>query len=166
MIGQSSGGPASAVSRGDDHLLMQSHPHWLRMAAPALWLAGSFVPLGLIHVTYPLVTLVLVTIPGIRAAARAVEVRSTSYVVSSRQIGVRRVFVTRWERHISVMKVNDVRLSQGLVQRLAGCGDLVIESSGEADRMVLRCVPGVLHVHAMLTQLIHDEEERRTTPWP
>lgn len=136
------------------------------MAVPALQLAAAlaaFVASGRLEAEYgflPVVSFLLLIPVGIRAAKRAIEVWITTYVATTHRVGVRRVFLTRRERYVWVRKVNDVRLSQGLVQRLFRCGDLVVESSGEADRMVLRYVPRVLGVHAELTQSVHRGESR------
>lgn len=158
-----------AASAGAEQMVLRRHPHWIRMAAPAVHLGGALTLLEQFraHIgsgpSASYAIFIIATPFGISLAKRVVEVRSMSFVVTTRRIGVRRVFLSRRERYIWLQKVNDLRLHQGLIQRLFGCGNLIVESSGEADQLVLRYVPDVNSVHGTLMQLIMDEEDPQSS---
>ena len=139
------------------------------MAAPVLKLANTLTVLALIRINVAGMpnAIFIAAIPfGISLVRRAIEVRSTSFVATTRRIGIRRIFLSRRERYIWLQKVNDIRLHQGLIQRMLGCGNLVIESSGEADQMVLKYVPNVDRAYQTLMELVQNEEGRRPPQWP
>ena len=50
--------------------------------------------------------------------------------------------------------------SHGLIDRLLGCGRLVVESAGEHGQLVLTEIPQVEKVQATLFQLVEDEHAR------
>ena len=61
------------------------------------------------------------------------------------------------ERSASSAKVS---FSQGPLDRLLGCGRLVVESPGEHGQLVLTEIPRVKHVQSRLFQLVEDEQQR------
>ncbi len=50
--------------------------------------------------------------------------------------------------------------SHGLLDRMLGCGRLVVESAGEHGQLVLTEIPHVQDVQAALFQLVEDEQTR------
>ncbi len=50
--------------------------------------------------------------------------------------------------------------SQGLTDRIIGCGRLIVESPGEHGQLVLTEIPRVKEVQALLFQLVGDEQQR------
>ena len=59
-------------------------------------------------------------------------------------------------------RINDVSFSHSSVlERLLGCGTLVVESAGERGQLVLRDVPKVEEVQRDVYRLAEDDEERR-----
>jgi uncharacterized membrane protein YdbT with pleckstrin-like domain len=150
---------------------LYTHPHWIRLALPVLNLAAALAVLTFVRIQFlhgrNASAIFLLAIPFVlRLVERGIQMWSTTYVATTRSIGLRRVFLTRRERSIRLQKVNDIRLSQGLIQRLLHCGDLIVESSGEVDQLVLRYVPYVRELHETLTRLIKKEEDRGSSPWP
>jgi hypothetical protein len=172
MTGQSAEATGPDIPEDEELELLRHHPHWIRLTVPTLQLATALAVLALFrhYATggWPASgALFLPAIPfGIALARRAIEQWSTSFVATTRKVGARRVFLSRRERHVWLLKVNDIRLYQGPVQRVLGCGDLVIESSGEADQMVLRNVLHVNDVYQTVMELVRDEEDRRKPPSP
>ena len=87
---------------------------------------------------------------------------TTSYVVTDRRIITRVGILARHGRDMPLSRVNDVSFDHsGILERVLGCGTLVVESAGERGQLVLRDVPHVEDVQRDLYRLAEDDEERR-----
>jgi uncharacterized membrane protein YdbT with pleckstrin-like domain len=86
--------------------------------------------------------------------------RTTRYVVTDRRLITRRGVVARSGRDVPLSRVTDVSFSHGLLERVLGCGTLVVESAGERGPLVLADVPGVERVQGLLLELADDLERR------
>ena len=155
---------------------MKLHQHWKTVLGPVLVLA--------LIIAATLVVLILV--PGLVAPARlgvggvalilaivfvaAPLLRwwTTSYELTNRRLRLRAGVITRRGRDFPLSRISDVSFAQGLLDRLLGCGRLVVESPGEHGQLVLTEIPRVQQVQATLFQLVEDEQARlaRDTPEP
>jgi membrane protein YdbS with pleckstrin-like domain len=73
---------------------------------------------------------------------------------------VRHGVLTRRGRDIPLARINDVSFEKGPLDRLLGCGRLVVESAGEHGQIVLTEIPHVETVHSTLFRLVEDEQRR------
>jgi len=146
------------------------HPHWKTVLRPLLILAATVVGL-LVLLLYvgatrhsgpariPLVAVALLIV--ITWVARPLlRWRTTSYELTNRRLRLRTGILTRTGRDFPLSKISDVSFSQGLLDRLLGCGRLVVESPGERGQLVLTEIPRVQHVQATLFQLVENEQDR------
>lgn len=69
------------------------------------------------------------------------------------------------EEPVLIHRVNDVSFSHGPIDRMLGCGRLVVESAGAHGQLVLTQIPQVEYVQNTLYQLV-EEERRRATGVP
>jgi uncharacterized membrane protein YdbT with pleckstrin-like domain len=165
------GGMASApgLAQGE-HLVLRLHQHWKTILRPVLILAATVVVL--------LVLLVVVSPVRDSAAARLVigvlvlvvvltwvlrpllRWWTTSYELTNRRLRLRAGILTRTGRDFPLSKISDVSFAQGLLDRMLGCGRLVVESPGERGQLVLSEIPHVQDVQATLFQLVENEQDR------
>jgi uncharacterized membrane protein YdbT with pleckstrin-like domain len=149
------------------------HPHWKTLVGPVL---GAFVIVAALLVGE-------VAIPGgkdaaverLAAAVLAVVLlmwwliypllrwRTTRYELTTRRMRLRTGVVARNGSDIPLSRITDVSFRKSLLDRLLGCGTLVVESAGEHAEIVLRQVPRVERVSATLFQLVEDERLRAAT---
>jgi membrane protein YdbS with pleckstrin-like domain len=80
--------------------------------------------------------------------------RTTSYTVTTHRIAQRSGIITRVGRDIPLYRINDVALEQGLVDRIFGCGTLVVSDASQQHGMVLHDVPHVEQVHLQPQELL------------
>lgn len=90
--------------------------------------------------------------------------RTTTYELTNRRLRLREGIVTRSGRDFPLNRISDVSFEQGLVDRLFGCGRLVVESPGEQGQLVLTEIPQVRRVQGVLFQLVDDELARAGRP--
>ena len=89
--------------------------------------------------------------------------RTTAYEVTTKRMRLRDGILTRNGRDIPLSRITDVSFRKSLLDRLLGCGTLVVESAGEHAEIVLRQVPHVERVSATLFQLVEYERLRAAT---
>jgi membrane protein YdbS with pleckstrin-like domain len=159
------------------------HPHWKTLAGP--------VVVAFVIVAALLVGEVLIpsgrdaAIERLAAAALAVVLlmwwlvypllrwRTTRYELTTKRLRLRIGVVARNGSDIPLSRITDVSFRKSPLDRILGCGTLVVESAGEHAEIILRQVPHVERVSAMLFQLVEDErlravqgtqDERRSDP--
>jgi uncharacterized membrane protein YdbT with pleckstrin-like domain len=150
------------------------HPHWKTLVAPvvmtfvvvAVLLAGEvLIPAGsgaaierlAIAVIAVLLLMWWLVIP-------ILSWRTTVYELTTRRMRLRDGILTRSGRDIPLSRITDVSFRKGVLDRLFGCGTLVVESAGEHGELTLRNIPRVEQVSAMLFELV--EEERLSDSRP
>lgn len=104
---------------------------------------ATFVVLGLAVAA----AIVWVLVPWLRW-------RTSSYSVTTQRIAERSGIFTRVGRDIPLYRINDVAIEKDLVDRILGCGTLVVSDATEKAGMVLRDVPRVDEVHVQLQELL------------
>lgn len=166
--------PAELLAQ-DEELQFELRPHWralvlpvvalMVLAAGAAYLAarvGSWFP------DPPVLTL------GLRLAVVGVAVvlaiplallplarwMSTLYVFTDRRIIIRSGLVTRYGRDMPLSKVNNVSFQQRLLERVLGCGTLIVESASEHGMLVIADVPAVQRVQREVYRLHEDDAFR------
>jgi uncharacterized membrane protein YdbT with pleckstrin-like domain len=159
----------SSLTEGEAFVL-QLHPHWKTLLRPALilivTLAAALALLILlpaksdppvVRIIIGAVALVLIIIffgvPFLRW-------RTTSYELTTRRLRLRSGIVSRSGRDFPLIRISDVSFQHGLIDRLLGCGKLVVESAGEHGQLVLNEIPHVQRVQSTLFQLVEDEQAR------
>ncbi len=73
-------------------------------------------------------------------AARWLRRRYTRAVISGDRLRYETGFASKTTRNIQLSKLQDVRVDQGLFERMMNIGDISIETSGEASRLTIRNV--------------------------
>jgi len=90
--------------------------------------------------------------------------RTTVYELTTKRMRLRDGILTRNGRDIPLSRITDVSFRKGVLDRLLGCGTLVVESAGEHGELTLRNIPHVEEVSAKLFQLVEDERRRDSRP--
>jgi len=88
--------------------------------------------------------------------------QTTSYVLTTRRVVIRRGVFARSGRDIPLTRVNDVSFQHSFFERLLGTGTLTIESAGERGQVVLTEIPRVERVQSQLYELVEADHEAHT----
>jgi uncharacterized membrane protein YdbT with pleckstrin-like domain len=152
----------------------EMRPHWRILVVPVLVLlltvfatsyatarwAGRWQPLAwLFLVVAVLVVGRWVVVPVVRWA-------TTQYVLTNRRLIVRTGIVARQGRDMPLARVNDVHFRYTVLERLLGCGTLVVESAGETGQLVIAAVPDVEVVQREIFRLHEEDDARRRSSGP
>ncbi|HHU10188.1 MAG TPA: PH domain-containing protein [Intrasporangiaceae bacterium] len=108
-----------------------------------MWIAGAVV-LAL--------SVWLVIVPLLRWATER-------YTVTDRRVSHRHGIITRRGRDIPLHRINDIAMERDLIDRLLGCGTLVVSDATQQQGMVLHDVPNVERVHVQLQELLYARDD-------
>ena len=84
---------------------------------------------------------------------------TASYTLTNRRLITRSGVLTRVGHDVLLRRVNDVWYEHSLLDRVLGCGTLVVAAASERGEVVLPDVPNVEHLHLQMTQLMTGEDE-------
>jgi uncharacterized membrane protein YdbT with pleckstrin-like domain len=160
----------------DEEIVLELHPHWKALVLPGLSVPfvvglGSYllavVPEGrfqglfrwVIAAAMVLALLFWAVIPFLRW-------RTTLYVLTTRRLITRSGILSRQGRDMPLTRVNDASFSHGVIDRMLGCGTLVIESAGERGQLVLTAVPRVETVQREVYRQVEMQTGRSVAPEP
>ncbi len=158
-----------ALAEGEQRVLLL-HPHWKMLLWPCLLLvlvAAAALALLIVIPDGRFATAERAAV-GLAAAVALItwfiipylRWRTTTYELTTRRLRLRRGILSRSGRDFPLTRISDVSFSHGPVDRLLGCGRLVVESPGEHGQLVLTEIPRVAYVQSTLFQLVEDEQER------
>ena len=85
--------------------------------------------------------------------------RSERFTITNRRISHRHGILTRHGRDIPLHRINDIALEKGVLDRMLGCGTLVVSDATEKAGMVLHDVPRVEQVHVRLQELLYSYDD-------
>jgi uncharacterized membrane protein YdbT with pleckstrin-like domain len=89
---------------------------------------------------------------------------TATYTITTRRLITRHGVITRRGHDIPLTRVSDVAYEKDLVDRLLGCGTLVISDASTHGQVALPDIPHVEDVQRKLNDLLHDlhdAEDRR-----
>jgi membrane protein YdbS with pleckstrin-like domain len=119
----------------DEEIVLDLHPHWLFFAEPALAALGLLIVAviaagaGVEALAYiALIALALALIWGLW---RFVTWRTMHFVITNDRLIYRSGVFAKRGIQIPLERVNNVNFKQGILERIVGAGDLLVESAGE-----------------------------------
>jgi len=126
--------PRQLLNRGEE-IVLDVHPHWLFFTEPALAAlvllivviiaaAASVGPLAVIA----LIGLAICLLWGLW---RFLTWRTMHFVITSDRLIYRSGIFAKRGIQIPLERVNNVNFKQGILERILGAGDLLVESAGE-----------------------------------
>jgi membrane protein YdbS with pleckstrin-like domain len=84
---------------------------------------------------------------------------TTTYTVTNRRLITRQGILSRSGRDIPLFRINDVAYEKGLMDRLLGCGTLIISDATEKAGVVLSDIPNVEQVQLQISDLLFANDD-------
>ena len=160
-----------AISRrllnSDEHVIVSTRTHVKALLVPAIVLilvagaAGylSTLPTGSYRPMLQIAVWVLAFLVTCWWVLRPfLSWMSTVYTVTNRRLITRTGILTRRGHDIPLPRISDVAYEHGLVDRLLGCGTLIISDASEAGRVELHHIPHVEQVHLRISDQLFSPE--------
>ena len=125
----------------NENVVADLHPHWWHFVQPAVVLVLAII-LGIFALTRDGTTqdvlgwiaILLIVGSSVWLLARFISWISTNFVVTDQRVIFRTGVFAKQGIEIPLDRVNTVHFSQGVVERIVGAGDLMIESAGTAGQ--------------------------------
>ncbi|GAB2733442.1 PH domain-containing protein [Salinifilum aidingensis] len=145
----------------DEDVVVHAHPHWKKLVLPVLvlfavvgggsYLAALAAPLSWHAIAWGALGVLAAVILVPATLTPVLRRQTTHFVVTTHRIMVREGVFTRSGVDIPLQRVNSVQFRHGLVDRIFGCGTLVVESASE-NPLEFEDIPHVEQVYTRLYQ--------------
>lgn len=156
--------PDDLLSDGE-RVVLHKHPHWKMLLVPYLALlivlgAGIWGAILVQDLTW--VTIAWIIIGAVALALVVwlflvpfVRWRTTHFIITTDRVMAREGVINRTGIDIPLSRISSVRFEHGLVDRIVGCGTLIIESSSQ-EPLEFDDIPNVERVHTLLYREVND----------
>lgn len=154
----------NSLAKGENVVLtLRTHPKALLVPTLALLAMAAAVGAGWYFLpdetwaTYVLWALVALAVVGtvVLFIVPLLTWWTTTYTITDRRLVTRRGIISREGRDIPLYRINDIAFEKGLLDRMLGCGTLVISDSTEKAGVRLHDVPKVERVQVVVQELLH-----------
>ena len=159
-------GYSSRSLNSNESIALDMHPHWWYFVEPAATLFGVIVAAIVVRLKFDssgtfdrilrFLTVIALVASAVWLVSRYLKWISTHFVITSQRLIFRQGLIAKSGIEIPLERVNNVNFSQGIIERLLGAGDLLIESGGEDGQQRFTDIRRPEEVQ----NLIHDQMER------
>ncbi len=160
------GYPEKSLNPGEQ-VAIDVRPHWKYLAGPifavAVVVVGSVVALveSVPHWA-ELALAALLVLCLLWLGGRYIRWVTTSFVVTTERLIMRKGILRRTVREILLDRLTDITYNQTLLDRILGCGDILLESPGRDSQEVFPDLPHPVKIQNEIYRLIN---QRRPGSW-
>src|SRR5260221_13889533 len=157
------------LSEGERTVLVLN-PHWKTVLWPFVLLVVVAIAAAVLLIVIPhnrlqgaeriAVGAVAIVLAAIWVGVPLLRWKTTTYELTNRRFRLRYGVLSRTGRDFPLIRISDVSFSHGLIDRMLGCGRLVVESAGEHGQLVLNEIPGGGKGQAPLFQVVEGGQGR------
>jgi uncharacterized membrane protein YdbT with pleckstrin-like domain len=90
--------------------------------------------------------------------------RTTTYTITNRRLITRSGILNKVGKDLPLNRINDVSHERSLMDRILGCGSLIVQTAAVDGTIVLKDVPDVEHVNLQITQLLFGPQHGSQNP--
>ncbi len=151
-----------------EHVVIHKHPHWKMLLLPVLVFLvvvglGAFLAALVSDLSWAFVARVAIVVVALvlvwwLTLIPVIRWRTTHFIVTSDRVMYREGVLKRTGLDIPLTRINSVRFEHSLLDRVLGCGTLIIESASD-EPLEFDDIPGVEKVHSMLYREINDNPD-------
>jgi uncharacterized membrane protein YdbT with pleckstrin-like domain len=154
----------------NESIALDMHPHWWYFAEPALALVVAIVigivilakgPQGSAGTFLHWLAIVLLVITALWLLGRYLKWITTNFVITSHRLIFRQGVFAKSGIEIPLERVNNVNFSQGILERILGAGDLLVESGGEDGQQRFTDIRHPDRVQNLIHAQMESHAERR-----
>ena len=153
----------------NETVALDLHPHWWFFAKHGAWLLVAIV-VGIVALVWLdgtfqdvvlWIALIGIIVSAISLVARYIQWFTTNFVITSDRIIFRTGVFAKHGIEIPLERVNNVIFHQSVIERMLGCGDLLIESGGETGQQRFTEVKNPDNVQALIHTQVDAKLARR-----
>lgn len=165
--------PDDLLGEGE-HVVVHEHTHWKTLIVPVLvflvvvgggaYLAALVAPTSWAAIGWSALGAVGAVLIIWLTLVPLVRWHTTHFVLTTRRLMVREGVLTRSGIDIPMARINSVRFEHSLLDRMLGCGTLIVESASD-EPLEFDDIPRVEQLHTLLYREINDDPYRGSTGW-
>jgi len=149
-----------------EEIVLDLRPHWAKLFFPVVWVVVAIAATAASSIlgALPVVTFVLLALLAVTVAlllARYVRWTTTNFVVTNERLIHREGIIAKNGIEIPLDRVQTIRFSQTVFERMIGAGDLLIESAGETGQNTFTDIRKPSVVQNIIYREIEAYENRR-----
>lgn len=151
-----------------EHVVIHRHPHWKMLLFPVFWLLvvvalGTYLAGLVVDQSWATIAWIALAVVGVvlimwLTLAPLVRWRTTHFIVTSDRVMAREGVFKRTGLDIPLSRINSVRFEHSLLDRVLGCGTLIIESASD-EPLEFDDIPSVERVHSLLYREVNDNPD-------
>lgn len=159
--------PDDLLSSGE-HVVIHRHPHWKMLIFPVFWLLvvvalGTYLAGLVVDQSWATIAWFALAVIGLvlitwLTLAPLMRWRTTHFIVTSDRVMAREGVFKRTGLDIPLSRINSVRFEHSLIDRVLGCGTLIIESASD-EPLEFDDIPSVERVHSLLYREVNDNPD-------
>jgi uncharacterized membrane protein YdbT with pleckstrin-like domain len=152
-----------------EYVILSTRTHWKALVFPTIVLIATCAVAGFVYGTLPSgdthdplawAVLIVAALVIVWFSVKPFLLWLTSeYTVTNRRLINRHGLITRVGRDIPLYRINDVSYERDLLDRILGCGTLVIAVASEEGQSILHDVPRVESVQLKITDLLFGNDD-------
>ncbi|EWC59428.1 membrane-flanked domain [Actinokineospora spheciospongiae] len=156
--------PDDLLSQGEQ-VVLHKHSHWKMLLLPyfclvvvlgvGTWLAVLAQDLEWANIAWIVIAALAVVLIAWLFVAPFIRWRTTHFIITTDRVMARMGVVNRTGIDIPLSRISSVRFEHGLIDRVVGCGTLIIESSSQ-EPLEFYDIPSVEKVHTLLYREVND----------
>ncbi len=149
----------------NEEVVVDVRPHWIVLAGPSLALLASiaaaiWTSASTDNEVFRLAVLALVLVVLAWFVVRFAKWVTTNLVITSDRLIVRSGVIAKRGREIPLERINDITVTQSVVNRILGSGDLVVESAGERGQEAFPECPDPTRVQNEIYRQMEESRDR------
>jgi uncharacterized membrane protein YdbT with pleckstrin-like domain len=157
----------------DEHVVIHTRTHVKAMILPALAFVLIAAAVGVGAALIPRearpIGQVAILVLGVVLAIWLVILpflrwRTTTYTITNRRLITRGGIFNKVGKDLPLNRINEVSYERSLMDRMLGCGSLIVQTAAEDGTIVLRDVPDVEHVNLQMSQLLFGPQHDTHNP--
>ena len=152
-----------------EEIVFDLKPHWVAVVPSVFWTLVAIVAVVVSFVflngTLALVALGVAILGWLFVAVPPfVKWQFTHFVLTTDRLITRHGVIAKNSKEIPLERINDVAFSQGILDRVLGAGDLLIESAGERGQSRISHVRNPERIQLMIYQETEKNNDRMMQP--
>ena len=152
-----------------EEIVFDLKPHWVALVKTALWtvvfLAVAIAAFVFLDGTVPLIIAGIALVAWLfMGVGPFLQWLFTTFVLTTDRLITRSGVIAKASKEIPLERINDVAFNQGILDRMLGAGDLMIESAGERGQTHIKNVRRPEQVQLTIYKEVEKNNERMMRP--
>jgi uncharacterized membrane protein YdbT with pleckstrin-like domain len=158
------------INEGEE-VVADLHPHWLYFATSGGLLVGGII-VGILslmtddwlNTLLGWVSIGMIVIGLLWVISAYISWTTSHFIVTDDRVMYRSGFISKRGVDIPIERINNVMMNQGVLERMVGTGDLMIESAGESGQQRFSNIRQPDEIQKLIYRMMNLSDDRGRQP--